>query len=207
MRKASARFDRNKALRRGARWFFKGGFVVALILLALRFVVFLADVYEIHKAVALILLLAGLVIPAGSLYNQALLRSLNADPSKKAHAYISAKSATKRYLSLVHCWDHLSQEELVLLSRDPNPRVRHYAFIAMGKQGDPGFLAPLTEGMKDPEQIVRTKVYQALGEIGRDDAIGLLDQAIEQDPSWYARDYAYKARTDIDRIYKIVEPM
>ena len=207
MRKASERFDRNKALRRGVRWFFKGGFVIALNLLALRFVVFLADVYEREKAVALVLLLAGLVIPAGSLYNQVLLHSLNADPSKKAHAYITAKSATKRFLSLVHCWDHLSQEELILLSTDPNPRVRHYAFIAMGKQGDPGFLAPLTEGMNDPEQIVRTKVYQALGEIGRDDAIGLLDQAIEQDPSWYARDYAYKARSDIDRIYKIVEPM
>jgi HEAT repeat protein len=75
----------------------------------------------------------------------------------------------------------------------------------MEQWGDPGFLDPLTEGISDPEQIVRTKVYRALGKIEGEDAIPLLDRAIRQDPSWYARDYAYKAIGDIDPIYKIVE--
>jgi HEAT repeat protein len=77
--------------------------------------------------------------------------------------------------------------------------------MAMGLQGDPRLLSSLKNGVTDPEQIVRTKVYRTLGEIGGEDAIPLLDQVIAQDPSWYARDYAYKARNDIDRIYKIVE--
>ena len=63
----------------------------------------------------------------------------------------------------------------------------------------------MKEGITDPEQIVRTKVYKTLGEIGGEDAIPLLDQAIRQDPSWYARDYAYKAIGEIHFIYKIVE--
>ena len=207
MMKASKQFDRNKAFRRGVRWFFKGGFWVALLLLILRFSIFLEDVYERQKAVALFFLLAAFLLPARGLYHQFLLHSLEADPMTRAHEYASSKSATKRYLSAVHAWDYLSREELSLLSTDPNLRVRHYAFVAMGLQGDPGFLSPLTRGSTDPEQIVRTKVYRALGEIGGEDAIPLLDQAIAQDPSWYARDYAYKARNDIDLIYKIVESM
>jgi len=203
--KASKQFDRNKALRRGVRWFFKGGFWVALLLLILRFAIFLEDVFERQKAVALLFLLAALLLPARCLYNQSLLHSLQADPNTKAHEYASSKSPTKRYLTVVYLWDHLSLEELSLLSTDPSPRVRHYAFVAMGQQGDPSFLAALTKGISDPEQIVRTKVYRALGQIGGEDAMPLLDQAIMQDPSWYARDYAYRARSEIDRIYKIVE--
>jgi hypothetical protein len=205
MMKASKRFDRNKALRRGIRWFFKGGFWVALLLLILRFTIFLEDVYERRKTVAFLLLLAGLLLPARGLYNQILLHSLETTPYIRAHEYASSNSATKRYLSVVHASYDLSQEELSLLSSDPSPRVRHYAFVAMGQHRDPTFLSSLTKGTTDPEQIVRTKVYKALGEIGGAAAISLLDEAIKQDPSWYARDYAYKARGDIDRIYKIVE--
>jgi len=207
IRKASERFDRNKAIRRGTRWFFKGGFLVALLLLILRFATFLEDVYERQKAVALVLLLAGLVLPARGLYNQTLVHALNADPNTRAHAYASSKSASKRYFSLVYCPLHLPNEKLALLSRDPNPRVRHYAFVAMRYQRDPMLFSALREGVSDPEQIVRTKVYQALGEIGSEDALRLLDQAITQDPSWYARGYAYKATSNIERLYRIVEPM
>jgi len=207
IRKASERFDRNKAIRKGTRWFFKGGFLVALLLLISRFAVFLEDLYERRKGIALLLFAVTLVLPSRSLYNGFLLYSLRADPNARAHEYASSKNATKRYSSLVHCARQLPYEKLALLSRDPNPSVRHYAFIAMRYQRDPVLFSALKEGVSDPEQIVRTKVYQALGDIGDEDALRLLDRAIERDPSWYARDYAYKAKGNVERIYKIIEPM
>jgi hypothetical protein len=207
IRKASEMFDRNKAMRRGTRWFFKGGFLAALLLLIARFVLFLEDVYGRRKGIALLLFAVALVLPSRSLYNSFLLHSLNADSNTRAHEYASSTNAMKRYFSLVHCSTHLPYETLALLSRDPNPMVRHYAFVAMTHQRDPILFSALKEGVSDPEQIVRTKVYQALGEIGDEEAVGLLDRAIAQDPSWYARDYAYKARGGVERIYKIVEQM
>jgi hypothetical protein len=205
LRKASERFDRNKSLRRGIRWFFRLGLTAASLLLILRFAVFLEDLFQRRRTAALALLLAGLLPPAQGLYSQHLLHALKADPNRTAREYASSASATKRYLSVVHCpWD-LPAEDLVRLSTDPNPRVRHFAFIAMGLIMDPAFLPALQEGVRDPEQIVRTKVYQALGRVGREDALPWLDRAIEQDPSWYARVYAYEARCDVERIYEIVE--
>lgn len=207
IREASERFDRNKAIRRGTRWFFKGGFLVALLLFIARFVVFLEDAYERRKGIALSLLVVALLFPARSLYNHYLLHSLKADRKTRPHEYAVSESATKRYLTLVYCTMQLSYETLAALSRDPNPMVRHYAFVAMRYQRDPILLSALKEGVSDPEQIVRTKVYQALGEIGDAEAVRLLDRAIAQDPSWYARDYAYKAKGNVERIYMIVEQM
>jgi HEAT repeat protein len=178
-----------------------------LLLLIARFAVFLEDLYERRKGIALLLFAVTLVLPSRSLYNGFLLHSLHTDPNARAHEYASSKNATKRYFSLVHCSMQLPYEKIALLSRDPNPVVRHYAFIAMRYQRDPVLFSALKEGVSDPEQIVRTKVYQALGDIGDEDALRLLDRAIEQDPSWYARDYAYKAKGDVERIYRIVEKM
>lgn len=206
LRRASERFDRNKALRRGIRWFFRAGLTAASLLLILRFAVFLEDLFQRRRTAALALLFAGLLFPARGLYDQYLLHALEADPNGKAREYASSGSSTRRYFSVVHCpWD-LQTEDLVRLSKDPNPRVRHFAFIAMGLIMDPAFLPALQKGIDDPEQIVRTKVYQALGRVGREDALPWLDRAIEQDGSWYARVYAYEARCDIERIYRIVEP-
>ena len=205
MWKASRHFDRNKALRRGSRWFFEAGFLAMSALLLLRFVLFVEDLYERRKAAALALLLAGLLLPARGLYDQVLLHALKARPYSRAQAFASSRCADKRYLSVVYRPQDLSQETLMKLSTDPNPRVRHYAFVAMGQQGDPAFLPALEKGMNDPEQIVRTKVYQALGRIGGEKAMRLLDRAISKDPSWYARHYAYEARGDSRHIYKIVE--
>jgi hypothetical protein len=207
IRKASEHFDRNKAIRRGTRWFFKGGLLAALILLIGRFVLFLEDVYEGRKGIALLLFAVALVLPSRSLYSGFLLHSLHADPNARAGEYASSRNATKRYLSLVYCSTQLPYETLASLSKDPNPSVRHYAFVAMRYQRDPILFSALKEGVSDPEQIVRTKVYQALGEIGDEDAVRLLDRAIAQDPSWYARDYAYKAKGGVERIYKIIEQM
>ncbi len=207
VRDASKHFDHNKAIRKGTRWFFKGGFLAVLFLVFARIVLFLEDVYDRSKGTALLLFAVVLVLPSLRFYNGYLVRSLNADPNTKAYEYASAKNATKRYLSLLHCSTLLSYETLASLSRDPDPSVRHYAFIAMRYHRDPIVTSALKQGVSDPEQIVRTKVYQALGEIGEDDTNRLLDQAIAQDPSWYARDYAYKARGSIERIYKIVDKM
>jgi len=205
IRRASERFDHNKAIRRGARWFFKGGFLAAFLLLIARFAIFVEDVYARQKGIALFLLVVALLLPAQVLWDHYLLHALNADPNRRAYEYASSKSATRRYLSVVYCPLQLPYEKLALLSRDANPKVRHYAFVAMRDQRDPILFSALQKGVSDPEQIVRTKVYQALGEIGDEDALRLLDKAIAQDPSWYARDYAYKAKGNEERIYKIVE--
>ena len=47
----------------------------------------------------------------------------------------------------------------------------------MRYQRDPILFSALKEGVSDPQQIVRTKVYQALGEIGDEESVRLLDRA------------------------------
>lgn len=44
-----------------------------------------------------------------------------------------------------------------------------------------------------------------MGEIGGKEALRLLDQAIAAEPSWYVRDYAYRARGRIESVAKMVE--
>jgi len=91
------------------------------------------------------------------------------------------------------------------MALDPNTKIRHLSISLLGEEGKEKFL-PLMKGrMTDPELIVRTKVCWALGRIGGEEALRLLDRAIEEDPSWYVRDYAYKAREGIKPVFKAAD--
>jgi HEAT repeat protein len=65
--------------------------------------------------------------------------------------------------------------------------------IEAGERRDPSFLPDIEARLKDPQMNVRTKACRALGRMGSDRAISLLDKTVRNDPSWYVRDYAYAA--------------
>ncbi len=207
LRKASAPFDNNKAVRRGVKWFLKVGLWVTLFLLVLWVATFVDDVYRRHKGIAALLILCSLLFAARGMYSHYVLRSLSADPNRRAHEYVRSSSPEKRYLVSIHHPDHLTKDELVSLSKDPSSRVRHAAFLAIGSRLDTTFLGALQNGLADPEQIVRTKVCQALGGIGNADALRMLDQAIADDPSWYVRNYAYTAKCKVKPVFKMVDTL
>ena len=98
-----------------------------------------------------------------------------------------------RYIALSVYPGALAPESLVRLMNDPSARVRLNAVIEAGKRRDPSLLPDIETRLKDPQMNVRTKACQALGRLGSDQAISLLDKTVRIDPSWYVRDYAYAA--------------
>ncbi len=206
LRTASVHFDDNRAIRRGIKWFLEIGLLAMLLLLVLWTATRVEDAYRRHKWVAVLLLLGSLFLTAQGLYRRGMLRSLKSDPNRVAQVYAFSNCEEERYLVCAYRPDHLTQDELAAMSKAPSPRVRHAAFLAIGERMDPAFLGTLREGLADPEQIVRTKVCQALGEMGGEAALGMLDQVIASDPSWYVRDYGYKAKCKSSPISKVVDP-
>jgi hypothetical protein len=204
LREASEPLDKNRAMRRGIRWCLRVGCWVVFLLLALWLTTLVDDLYGRHRGIPLLLVLFSLLLAARGLYVDWLLLDLKADPNKKVRAYVLSDSPEKRYLVLIHYPNHLLKDQLLSLSKDPSPRVRHAAFLAIGPRIDTDFLGALEDGLADPRQIVRTKVCHALGEIGNEEAIEILDEAIATDPSWYVRFYAYKARCKAKPIFKMV---
>jgi len=200
----SIRLDKNRALRRGIRFFMHGSLVITIFLGACWVVFFVEDVYQRYRPIALLLWVCLLLLSASSLLHQYRIHSLKRNP-EKVHEYVRSSCAGRRWISLRHFSDHLTEGELESMALDPNTKIRHLSISLLGEEGKEKFL-PLMKGrMTDPELIVRTKVCWALGRIGGEEALRLLDRAIEEDPSWYVRDYAYKAREGIKPVFKAAD--
>lgn len=201
---AGKEFDGNKTVRRCIRWFLRAGLVVALVLLVIWLAMLVEDVLPRHRGIAFFLVGSSLILAASGFYTQYLEHVLHSDP-RRVHVYASSTSARKRYMSLHSSTHSLAGEELESLAGDPSPGIRHSAFVQMGERADPSFLSACTKGLADPEQIVRTKVCKALGEMGGEEALRLLEHVVMQDPSWYVRDYAFWAIGRIRPVSKKVE--
>jgi HEAT repeat protein len=166
----------------------------------------LEDLYQRRRGIALLLAAGSISLSAYGLFGQYLVRALRAHP-ERTREYVSSNCADKRYLGLSCFPDLLTADDLAALAKDSSPKVRHAAFVRMGERADPGFLADFREGLNDHVQIVRTKACWGLGEMGGPDALRLLEQVLAADPSWYVREYAYKAIFRIQPVQKKVESM
>ena len=203
LKDAEAQFDNNRSVRRGVRWFLHGGLPLAVLIWIVWIAALMEDLYQRRRGLALLLAAGSIGLAAYGLYGQYLARALRAHP-ERTHEYGSSTCVNKRYLGLTCAPDLLTAEDLAALAKDSSPKVRHAAFVRMGERADPGFLAAFTEGLNDPVQIVRTKACWGLGEVGGPDALRLLEQVLAADPSWYVREYAYKAISRIQPVYQRV---
>jgi hypothetical protein len=199
----SRRFDGNKAVRRGIRLFMHGTAPAFVFLLALWLATLMESLSRRHRGVVLLLAAACVALAGRGLYDEHVTRARLRDPVG-ALAYLSSESAGKRYLLVSRRSEVLSAEQLESLARDTSASVRHAALLRMGEWRDARFLPALEEALSDPVQIVRTKACLGLGEIGGEKALRILEGVVARDPSWYVRDYAYRAIGTIRPVSKMV---
>ena len=202
--RGSRQFDGNPAVRRGIRFFFHGPATVLVALGLVWAILVVEELSRRRKAAAALILMVLLLPAARARVERRAISTLETEPNR-VHEYASSSSSIRRAVSLLSQAERLSLEELRKLAADPCPRVRHHALIRIGERRDPGMLDVLRAGLDDPEPIVRTKACQALGETGGEEARRLLDRTLDQDPSWYVRDYAYRARGRIGPLYRIID--
>ena len=200
----SKQFDDNRAIRRSIRLFLHGPLIFVFFLIDVWLVLFVEDVFRCKKALALLLITGFLLASGPLLYHTHLVHVVSRDVYK-VHEYASSGNAEKRYIILHHFPNTLTNDELESMAGDTSPKVRHYAYILMGQRREKSFLDALEKGADDRELIVRTKVCWALGEIGGEDALRLLDRVIDKDPSWYVRQYAYNAKSNLKPVSKLVK--
>jgi hypothetical protein len=185
--------DPNKDMRGAIGLFLFSGPLIAIIVLLLSWLAFgLEHIYIRSRIAALVVVIAYLSIFAPLFHGAYLTAQLKAHP-EKIFNYASSPSERMRYIALSVYPGALAPESLVRLMNDPSARVRLNAAIEAGERRDPSLLPDIETRLKDGEMNVRTKACLALGRMGSDRAISLLDKTIKADPSWYVRDYAYAA--------------
>jgi HEAT repeat protein len=80
----------------------------------------------------------------------------------------------------------LAVEQLVQLTRDPDPNVRAAAVEALGEQGDAGGLAAVRERIRDETWFVRVHACRAVGRLGDLEDASRIARALS-DPWWWVR--------------------
>lgn len=185
--------DPNKDIRGAIGFFLFSGPLIAIIVLLLSWLALgLEHIYTRSRISAMVVVLAYLSIFAPLFHGAYLTAQLEAH-SERIMEYASSPSERMRYIALSVYPGALAPESLVRLMNDPSARVRLNAVIEAGKRRDTSLLPDIETRLKDPQMNVRTKACQALGRLGSDQAISLLDKTVRIDPSWYVRDYAYAA--------------
>jgi hypothetical protein len=205
--------DPNKALRKGVGTFLKGpiGPIVMVPVIILGWVAFgLACLFKKKPVAAVIITIIYLLVFIPGFYHSYLKRTLYSDPSK-IHEYASSSNPSKRYLSLVYMLDKklahtdgLYPDELRTLAGDSQASTRLNALILAGNLKDTQFADLAKTSLNDTQLNVRTKACWAIGRLGVPDAISILEGVINNDPSWYVRDYAYMGLSKLKHEAKII---
>ena len=203
IQKASSKIDYNRFMRAGIR----NSLLVGLPCLALFFIIWIALGLSLFSkrmlSLAVVFGVVYLICFMPGIFGAFWEYELNDKPDK-IHEYILSGHETKRYLVLVHYPESLSTKELIWYCQDPSARVRLRALIEMGERRDRAFLGALSKAVNDPQLNVRTKACWALGNIRGLVSHRLLQSVLKNDPSWYVREYAYRAIGRIRPINKVV---
>jgi hypothetical protein len=191
--------DPNKALRTGIGIFLKGPLVMVPIIILGWAAFGLSRLFLKKPAAAVIVTLCYLLIFAPGFYQTYLKKVLYSDPSK-IHEYASSSNPSKRYLSLIYMLDKsvehtdgLYPDELKQLAGDSKASTRLNALVLAGNLKDVQFADLVKTSLNDTQINVRTKACWAMGRLGMPDTAVILQSVINNDPSWYVRDYAYMA--------------
>lgn len=203
IQKASSKIDYNRLMRAGIR----NSLLIGLPCLALFFIMWIALGLSLVSnrmlSLAVILGMVYLICFMPGIFGAFWEYELKKKPDK-IHEYILSGHETKRYLVLVHYPESLSTKELIWYCQDPSARIRLRALIEIGERRDRAFLGALSQALNDPQLNVRTKACWALGNNRGLVSNRLLQNVLENDPSWYVRDYAYRAIGRIRPINKVV---
>ncbi|HEY9162132.1 MAG TPA: HEAT repeat domain-containing protein [Desulfomonilia bacterium] len=202
--------DPNKALRNGIGTFLKGPIVMVPVIILGWASFGLASLFRRKPLAAIIVILCYLMVFIPGFYQTYLKRTLYAD-SSKIHEYASSSNPSKRYLSLIYMLDKnvvhtdgLYPDELRALAGDSRASTRLNALVLAGELRDPQFSDLARISLNDSQLNVRTKACWAIGRFGLPDAASALEGVINNDPSWYVRDYAYMAMSKFKHEAKIV---
>ena len=185
--------DPNSLMRRGIGFFFRNGpllIIAALILTWLALVI--ERIFARNRIFASLLILAYLLVFTPLFHGSYLTAYLKSHP-EKISAYASSPVEQERYIAVATYPGAMTEEELLRLMNDPSERVRINAVIEAGERRSPAFLPAVIERLNDRRMNVRTKACWALGVIGSERTLGLLETAAKGDPFWYVREYAYEA--------------
>ena len=193
--------DRNKIMRRGIGTFLtKGPVLIVPVFLLAWIALGLARLTERNLTLGAFLISALLLIFVPGFSHLYAGHELRKHP-EKIHAYAASKHPSQRYQSLLLQLDgqrrpieKLTPLELGTLAKDPFAKIRLNALILAGRSTDKtAFFTLAKNALNDGQLNVRTKACQALGRIGGQEALDLLQNTLNNDPSWYVRDYAYHA--------------
>ena len=205
--------DPNKALRTGVGTFLKGpvGPIVMVPVIILGWAAFgLACLFRKKPAIAVIVVICYILMFIPGFYHSYLKKTLYSYPSK-IHEYSSSSNSAKRYLSLIYMLDKklvhtdgLYPDELRALAGDLQASTRLNALILAGNLKDVQFADLVKTSLNDSQLNVRTKACWAIGRLGAPDTVSILEGVINNDPSWYVRDYAYMALSKLKHEAKIV---
>lgn len=205
--------DPNKALRTGIGTFLKGpiGPIVMVPIIILGWAAFgLSRLFKKKPVAAVIVTLCYLLVFIPGFYQTYLKKTLYSDPSK-IHEYASSSNPAKRYLSLIYMLDKnvehtdgLYPDELRALAGDNKASTRLNALVLAGNLKDAQFADLVKTSLNDTQLNVRTKACWAIGRLGMPDTAAILQGVIDNDPSWYVRDYAYMAMSKYKHEAKIV---
>jgi len=193
-------FDLNRLMRHGiGLFFYSGPLAIGMIFLFSWISVGLVRLSYFSRAAAagLLALYLALFIPIFQTGYLALI--LRMHPEQLAD-YKSSDSEIKTYLVAVMYPGALTVSDLDAMIRRGSTRVRLNALMEAGERRDPALLPLVSSAISDPQVNVRTKACWALGRMPTGQTVTLLEKVLQNDPSWYVRDYAYGAlgtiRTD-----------
>lgn len=191
--------DPNKALRTGIGAFLKGPIIIVPIIILGWAAFGLSRLFLKKPFIAVIITLCYLLVFAPGFYKSYLKNALYSDPSK-IHEYASSSNPAKRYLSLIYMLDKnvehtdgIYPDELRALAGDSKASTRLNALVLAGNLKDDQFADLVKTSLNDTQINVRTKACWAIGRLGMPDTAIILQGVIDNDPSWYVRDYAYMA--------------
>jgi len=201
LEKASQEIDPNRAVRRGVRTAVLWGLPALALLVATWLGLIAEDLWQRGRKERLPVL-AGCLILAGLLLWTHLERTLTRLDPSRLQTYARSGCTHKRYLALTQFPDQVAEEDLERLASDPSLKVRHMAFIEIGRRGNKRFEHILKKGVEDPEPLVRAKAIAAITQTSPQFALAVLERILATDPSWYVRDNAFRASLAVQPSHK-----
>ncbi len=124
------------------------------------------------------------------------------DSVERLCSYMDHPSPDVRYEAVYGLW-RLTQKEPGLQVRgparirgieDPDPRVRAWSFLLLGREEGKTVQGALIRALEDPALFVRTKAAAALGRTGDAFALEALERRIDDEEVWYVRQHLLSAR-------------
>jgi len=204
IRQGSEKFDNNRSIRKAVGVFLKGPVVLIPIFVILWLALWLASLFEHHKTFAILLVTVYLIGFIPHMHYMYLTHSFNIH-KENVHMFAASDNVKKRYIALRSHSKEFTRDELSAFATDPVPGIRLNAYIIMGKRKYADLIGLLEKGTRDPQLNVRTKACEALGQIGNTQALSILEKVADGDPSWYVRNYAYRAIGRIRPVFKVVD--